>query len=244
MTRQRLRVGQVVEQIRVRHHHAARLRRRRVLRRLPLRVVEISGDRHNGAVDRAAEHRLGTLAQRAQNLRRNLDRAFHARSRDEPDHSGGFLESIGKAVCVGKISQPAAHQTLDRHDGVLRIGRLVCHRRVADIDALLAVADAATTRPTTAATQRCRTAYSWESRRKRTPLVVGQYDREPVPHGGDERVGRAEIDADRALVRMWRRRLVGLGDLEQRHYFSLRKRAAAACASKLPLARSRERGKG
>ena len=47
---------------------------RRVLRRLPLRVVEIRGHGDDGAIDRAAERRFRALAQRAQQVGGDFDR--------------------------------------------------------------------------------------------------------------------------------------------------------------------------
>src|SRR5262249_6952363 len=47
---------------------------------------------------------------------------------------------------------------------------------------------------------------------------VGQHRRRGAAHRGDQRVGGAEVDADREPLLVRRRRHAGFGDLKQRHY--------------------------
>ena len=108
---------------------------RGVLGRLALRVVEVRGNRHHRADEMAAQARLGALAQRAQDLRRDLDRALDAGAGRELHHARLVDEAIGKPAVVVQVGKPAAHQPLHRHDRVLRIDRLHRLRGHADVDA-------------------------------------------------------------------------------------------------------------
>ncbi len=106
---------------------------RRVLGGLALRVVEIGRHGDHRADQFAAERGLGARAQRAQDLRRDFDRALHAGARcaaapcrAHPD------EVVGQVLGVGDVFQPAPHETLDRDDGVARVARVLGLRRVAD----------------------------------------------------------------------------------------------------------------
>src|SRR5439155_22620823 len=59
-----------------------------------------------------------------------------------------------------------------------------------------------------------------DRRQKRIALSVGQHDRDAAPDGGDQRTGRAEIDADGKLALVRRRLRIGFGNLQQRHQTS------------------------
>jgi len=48
-------------------------------------------------------------------------------------------------------------------------------------------------------------------------MLVGQHHRNPTANRRHQRIGGAEIDADRPPMLMRRRRLAWLGDLKQRH---------------------------
>ncbi len=173
---------------------------RGVLGRLPLRIVEIGGHGDDGARELAAEARLGSSAQRPQDLRRYLDRTLDAGACGEPDHSGLIDEAVRKAAGVGQVREAAAHQPLHRNDRVLRVARLHRLRGVPDVDAGLAIAD--------------------DRRQQRMAALVRKHDGDAVAHGRDQRVRRAEVDADRPLALVRRGRSIGLGDLQQRHQCS------------------------
>ncbi len=66
-----------------------------------------------------------------------------------------------------------------------------------------------------------------DRRHQRAPFGVRQHDRQAIADGGDERIGRAEVDADRAFALMRRRRLARFRNLEERHQDS----TAASIAS-------------
>ena len=71
---------------------------------------------------------------------------------------------------------------------------LALHGAVTDFYAVLAVAD--------------------DRRHERLAGFIRQDNGDTIAHGGDERIRRAKIDADRAAVRMRNRRLAGLRYLE------------------------------
>ncbi len=169
---------------------------RGVLGRLPLRVVEIGRHRDDRAGELAREACLGANAQRAQDVRRNFDRAFHAGAGRELHHPRLVDEPVGKAPRIRKIGEATAHHPLHRDDGVMRIARLQGLRRVPDVDRLLAVTD--------------------DRGQQRMAVLVRQHDGNAISHGRHERIGGAEIDADRELG-LAARRLVGLGNLQQGH---------------------------
>jgi NAD-specific glutamate dehydrogenase len=135
-------------------------------------------------------------AQRAEDVRRHFDGTLHARAGADLHHAGPFDETVGEASVVGEIREAAPHEPLHRDDRVLRVGRLVRHRVVPHLHPVLGIAH--------------------DRRHQRTPLSVRQHLRNAIAHRGDERVGRAEVDADLALGRG--RRCIRLGDLEQRHH--------------------------
>jgi hypothetical protein len=68
------------------------------------------------------------------------------------------------------------------------------HRVVPDFDAVLAIVN--------------------DRRHERTSTLVRQHDGVAVAHGRDERIRRAEVDADRAPARVGDRRFTRLGDLK------------------------------
>ncbi len=129
--------GRLVEQA----QHIQSCDARRILGRLPLRVVEVRRHGHDRALQFAAETLLGANAQRAQDFGRDLDWRLDSRARLDLHHALAVDEAIRKAARVGKIVQAATHEPLDRHDAVLRV---VCLRQfglVADFDAGRGIAD-------------------------------------------------------------------------------------------------------
>ena len=106
---------------------------------------------------------------------------------------GASTKSYGSVLAVRDVGQAAAHEALDRDDGVLRIvGLRAPARRSRSVDAAVR-ADSA--RPRAGA---------------RGPASSGRHSATPLRTVGDQRVGGAEVDADRepALVRVGRLRRV------------------------------------
>ena len=106
---------------------------RRILGGLALRVVEVGGHGDDGADQVVAQRIFGALAQGGQDLRRDFDRAFDAGDGFQLHHARRVLEIVGQVFRVGDVGQAAAHEALDGHDGVLRIGGLRGLGLVADV---------------------------------------------------------------------------------------------------------------
>ncbi len=169
---------------------------RGILRRLPLRVVEISGNGNDGA-PHAAELVLGLRLESAQNLGADLDGRHRAASRHlEPNgiRLTGFRihEDVwAQAACLGVVGA-APHEALHAHDRVA--GVLAGERGGPPADDDVAVRqvgdDAGDERLEIAILNRAR-------------MLVGDV--------GDERVGRAQIDPDGT------RSGFGIEDLEKCH---------------------------
>ena len=173
----------------------------RVLGRLPLGVVEVGGHGDHGPDQLASEAPFRADAQRLEDFRRYLDRCLDPGSGFDLHHAGRVDKAIGKAPRVGEIGKTAAHQALDRNDGVGRIGCQCVLSAIADL------------RPVPGITH--------DRGQQRPTLFVGQHHRNAVAHRRDKRIGRAEIDADREPMAVGGRRLAGLGDLQERHQSSI-----------------------
>ena len=142
---------------------------------------------------------------------------LHAGARGDPHDALPFDEPVRIAAIVAEIGEPASHQPLDGNDGVPRVLRRA--------------------RLSPRSRRRSPARRSGRRRHQRPALVVGQHDGEAVAHGRDERIGRAEVDADCALARVRQRRLARFGDLEQRHPSS--STACSASRSSASFARKR-----
>ena len=97
------------------------------------------------------------------------------------------------------VGQAPAHEALDRDDGVLGVLGLRSQRVGPDLAAAFGQ-------------------IAHGGRQDDAALLVGQAFGHAVAHGGNERVRRAEVDADgdAALVRVGRG--AGFGDLEKSHF--------------------------
>ena len=111
---------------------------------------------------------------------------------------GRIDEVVRHVLDVLDIAHAPAHEALDGHHGVARIDRLLLVRRVADLDAVVGME-------------------ANDRRQQRASLGVVDHDRDAVAHGRDQRVGGAEVDADREPMPVRFGGLPGLGDLQQRH---------------------------
>ena len=172
---------------------------RGVLRGLALRLAEqLVG----------VEAVLGALAQRGEDLGRHLDRRLHAVARLDAQHAGRVDEAVRQLVVPDHVRETAPHEALDRDDGVLGILALSVDRRMADLPA--AAVEVAHRR-----------------RQNHASGLIGQAFGHAVTHRGDERMRRAEVDADGDAAVVGVRRLAGLGNLQQRHGVMTRGRAAA-----------------
>jgi hypothetical protein len=121
------------------------------------------------------------VAQRGQDLRGDFDRALDAGNGFDLHHARAVLERIRHVLGVGDVLQAAAHEALDRDDGVLGIGGLVGLRLVADVG--VAVGQIAHDR-----------------RQQWTAVFIAQYFRDAAADRGHERVGGAQVDTDRQPV--------------------------------------------
>ena len=170
----------------------------RVLGRLALGVVEIRRHGDHRADQRPAQARLGALAQLAQDLRRDLDRALDALRGAQPHHARAVLEVVGHGLDVGHVLEAAPHEALDRNDGVARIGRLRLHRTQTHLDRTVG-------------------AVTHDGGQHGAAGLVGQAHGDAVANGGNERIGGAEVDTDcqPVLVRLGEH--AGFSDLQQGH---------------------------
>ncbi|ENO84159.1 NAD-specific glutamate dehydrogenase [Thauera aminoaromatica S2] len=186
--------GRFVEQA----QHVEPGQARRVLGGLALGVVEVGRHGDHRADQRAAEAGLGAFAQAAQDLGGDLHRALDALHRAQPHHPGAVLEVVGHRLDVGDVLEAAAHEALDRDDGVARIDRLRLERTQTDLDAAIGV-------------------IAHGRGQHGAAGLVGQADRDAVAHGGDERIGGPEVDADGEPVLVRLGGHAGFGDLQQSH---------------------------
>ncbi len=170
----------------------------RVLGRLALRVVEICRHRDHGAEELAPERLLGTVAQHAQDLGRDLHRGARSGRSLDGDHSGRVGEPVGQRAVLGDIGDATTHEALHRHDGVGRIVRLRGAGSMAHLDA-----------PVGKVTH--------DRGQQRPVLGVGDDFGDPAPHRGRERMRRSQVDADGQLSLVRLGRFPRLGDLQQRH---------------------------
>ncbi|CAK0601456.1 NAD-specific glutamate dehydrogenase [Burkholderia pseudomallei] len=168
---------------------------RGVLRRLALRIVEIRGHRDDRADEVVAERILGALPQRRENFRRYLDRALHAVDRADLHHAGRIDEFVWRVRRALDFRLAPPHEALDRHDRVARIDRRLFLRGMADPPAaLVQIAD--------------------DGGQQHAPRIIGQCFRNAVAHRRDERIRRAEVDADGEAPLMRRGRHAGFGNLQ------------------------------
>ena len=108
---------------------------RGVLGGLALRVVEVGGHGDDGAVQVCFKSVFGAVAQRGQYVGADLDRRLFAMRRLDAHHAGLVDQPVGQLVAAGDVGGAAAHQALDRGDGVLGILRGVRQRVMADLAA-------------------------------------------------------------------------------------------------------------
>jgi len=169
-----------------------------ILGRLALRVIEIGRHGDDGADQFAAEGALGTVAQRLEDVGRHFDRALAAGHRNQLHHARRIDELVGIAPGVAEIGQPAAHETLCRNDGVVRILALPCLGIVAGFGPAIGMV-------------------ANHRRQQRAAALVIQHPREAGLHRGHQRVGGAKIDADSQPVLVRRGGHAGFGNLQQGH---------------------------
>jgi hypothetical protein len=170
----------------------------RILGGLTLCIVEVGRHRDDGAHEVVAQRIFGALAQRGQNLGRDFDGAFHAGDGIQLDHALAIDEVVRQVFCMRDVFEATAHEALDRDDRVLRVGRLVRARLVADVGvAIIQVVH--------------------DRRQQRAALLVAEHFRAAAANGGDERIGGAQVDAYGQAVLVRGGGHAGFGDLEECH---------------------------
>jgi NAD-specific glutamate dehydrogenase len=101
--------GRLVDQ--AQHIQASELRS--VFRRLALRVIEVGRHGDHGAEQViGVEAVFGALAQRSEDLGRDLDRRLHTISRVDRHHARLVDEAVRQALAPGNVGERAAHQSL------------------------------------------------------------------------------------------------------------------------------------
>ena len=160
-----------------------------VLRRLPLRVVEVRGNGDDGVRDRLAEIRFGVGLELLEDHRRDLRRCV---LRPLDLDAGVVVRALDDLVgddlhLFGDLVELAAHEPLDREDRVLRVRDLLALRGCAD-EPLAVTPEGDDGRSGASAF------------RVRDDGGLGSFE------DGHARVGRPEIDADglcHALLLLW-----------------------------------------
>ena len=151
-----------------------------VLRRLALRVVEVGRDGDHRVGDRLAEVRLGVGLQLLEDHRADLRRGVVLALRL---HAHVAVRALLDLVrddlhLLAHLAELAAHEALDREDGVLRVRHLLALRGRPD-------------EPLAVARERD------DGRRRAAALGVRNHGRLAALDHAHRRVGRAEVDADR-----------------------------------------------
>ena len=167
---------------------------RRVFGGLALRIVKISRHGNDGAIHIVVKAVFGAKAQRGQNLGADFHRAFFTGNGAHFDHAGRGHQAVGQAFCVGDVGQAAAHQALDRCDGVTGVAGLLRQRVIANLAALgvEVTHDAGQNHPT---------------------LGVGQAFGYAVAHRGHQRMRGAQVNANGQTPRVGVGRLARLRNL-------------------------------
>jgi NAD-specific glutamate dehydrogenase len=150
-----------------------------VFRRLALRIVEVGRHRDHGLRHAVAEVVLGGLLHLLQDHRGHFGRGEPlALDLDRGDVVGAAEHLVRHALGLFlHLVELAAHEALDREDGVRRVGDRLTLGDLAD-ESLAVLAEA-------------------DDRRRGAPtLGVRDDDRIAAFHDGDDRVRGAEVDAD------------------------------------------------
>ena len=172
---------------------------------LALRIIEV-GRHGNDCTDQiATQRRLGTRLERFQDFGRGFDRTLDAGMGLQLDHAGRFDEVVRHRFDVSDVLGAPPHEALDGHDGVLWIDCLVLLRVVTDFSTAIGVV-------------------AHHRRQQRAALLVVQADGQAAADGGDQGIGRTEVDADGELVLVRCRRFTRLGDLKQSHFLFFQRR--------------------
>ena len=187
-------------------------------------IVEIGRHGDDGALDRLVQRLLGALAQRLQDLGRDLDRRARPAGDAQLHHVGlaaARLDLVGQHARHGmKIGGAAAHQALHRGDDVLGLVRQQKTGLVAD--------------------QHAAGRRIGHDRRHHGPAGLVM-QRGGLALAGDRHhgIGGAEIDADRqrALAGMRQWRFTRLVDLQQSHALDRSRFMRRARASSANLSR-------
>jgi NAD-specific glutamate dehydrogenase len=156
-------------------------------------------------------------AQRGEDLGRDLDRRLHAVARVDGDHAGLVDEAVRQTLAAGHVGERAAHQPFGRDDRVQRIFGQRFERGLADLTA-------------------AGVEITHGRRQDRAAVRVGQALGHTATHSRNERMRRAEVDADGDAPRVRVGRLAGFGDLQQCH---LNRRRAAPKTVERPLGEPR-----
>jgi hypothetical protein len=122
--------GRFVEQA----QHVDAGQARGILGGLALCIVEIGRHGDHGAGEFAAQRGLGPVAHGLQDLGRNFHGTLDAGNGLQLDHAFGIEEVVRQGFDVGDVAPAAAHEALDRDDGVLRIDGLLGFRAIAHGD--------------------------------------------------------------------------------------------------------------
>jgi len=184
-----------------------------IFRRLTLGVIEIGRDRNDRSHQIATQPRFSACFQGFQNLGGSFHRALDAGMCFQFDHAGCFDKVIRHRFDVGNVLRATPHETLHRNDRVLGVDRLVLLGVIADLGAAInMVTD--------------------DGRQQGAPLIVVQANCNTTAHGGDQRVGSTQVDADGELVLVRCCRLSRLGNLKQGHFYSSSDASASSISCK------------
>lgn len=149
---------------------------------LALRVVEIGGDGNHHADQIAAQGFFGTQFEGFEDFRRHFDRRFHPLPRMQFDKALIVAETVRQVMRIlMQIGKSPPDKAFGGADGVQRVGFLGGQGGFADFNAaVFQIAD--------------------DGRQGNAPVGIGQAGGTAAADGGDQAVGRTQIDACRQTV--------------------------------------------
>jgi len=186
------RCGRLIEQA----QHIQAGQPRRILGRLTLGIIEVGRHGDHRPDQLATQRRLGALAQRPQDLRRDFHRALGALDRlDEGHLRFGLTETIGQLFAqLLDVRKPSPHQPLDRADGIERIGSCCTLGTCTDLHTIGVI--------------------THNGRQNHLPIGIGQRGGDATAQRGNEGIGSAQVYSDSQAPLMGLRALSGLGNLK------------------------------
>jgi len=161
---------------------------------LTLSVVEVSRHGNHRADKLATERFFSAAFERTQNVGRDFNRAFDAGHGLDLQHARRFDKTIRRRQ-IGHILESPPHKAFDRHQGIGRIAALAGLRLMANRHHAIG-------------------GVMHHGRQEAAAFMIGQHHGRAAFDGGDQRIGRAQINADRQPVLVRFGKHAGFGNLQ------------------------------